>query len=205
MNRRWKPEIFPADDSGAGEGGGGAPTADDIAALKKTLNSERALREKAEKAVNARKEADELATKTLTEQVAALTAKLAEAQAQLEATTADYEGKLSQTKTTYKFAAALQAAGVLPEYADRFNDVAAQLSLDRDQLMADGKPFDPKELRAKYPAMFAAAPEGAGSGATGGTAPPASAGEVRVVKASDRAAMSAVDPLDLISGKVVIE
>jgi hypothetical protein len=205
MNRRWKPAIFPADDSGAGEGGGGAPTQADILALKKTLDSERALREKAEKLLKAKQDAEDLAKQSLTDQVAALTAQLAEAQGKYETTVADYEGKLTKTQTTYKFAAALQAAGVLPEYADRFGDVAGKLSLDRDQLMADGKPFDPKELRAKYPAMFAAAPEGAGSGAAGGTAPPASAGEVRVIKASDRAAMSAVDPADLISGKVVIE
>jgi hypothetical protein len=205
MNRHWKPAIFPADDSGAGEGGGGAPTPDDIAALKKTLNAERALREKAEKLLNAKQQAEELATKTLTEQVATLTAQLAEAQGKYETTVADYEGKLTQTQTSYKFAAALQAAGVLPEYADRFGDVAGKLSLDREQLMTDGKPFDAAELRAKYPAMFKAAPESAGSGATGGNTPPPSSGEVRVIKSSDRAAISAVDPADLISGKVVIE
>lgn len=205
MNRRWRMAIFPAENSGAGEGGGGAPTPEDIATLKKTLNSERALREKAEKLLNAKQQAEDLANKSLTEQVATLTAQLAEAQGKLETTVADYEAKLTKTATTYKFTQALQNAGVLPEYADRFGDVAGTLSLDRDQLMADGKPFDATELRKKYPAMFKAAPEGAGSGATGGTTPPPSSGDVRVIKASDRAAMSAVNPADLISGKVVIE
>jgi hypothetical protein len=205
MNRRWRWAILPADDAGAGDGGGGGVTAADIAALKKTLDAERGLREKAEKALKTKQDAEDLANKTLTEQVATLTAKLAETEGNVQTITADYEAKLTKTQTTYKFAQALTAAGVLPEYADRFGDVAGQLSLDRDQLMADGKPFDPTELRKKYPAMFAAAPEGAGSGATGGTTPAASSGDVRVVKASDRAAMSALDPADLISGKVVIE
>jgi len=205
MNRRWKPAIFPADDPGAGDGGGGAPTPADIVALKKTLDAERGLREKAEKALKVKQDAEDLATKSLTEQVATLTAKLAETEGKVSTLTTEYEAKLTQTKTSYKFAQALQTAGVLPEYADRFGDVAEGLSLDRDQLMSDGKPFDPTELRKKYPAMFKAAPEGAGSGATGGTTPPPSSGDVRVIKASDRVAMSAVDPADLISGKVVIE
>lgn len=205
MNRRWKPAIFPADDAGAGEGGGGAPTQADIATLKKTLDAERALREKAEKLLKTKQDAEDLANKSLTEQVATLTAKLAETEGKVSTLTTEYEAKLTKAATSYKFTQALQNAGVLPEYADRFGDVADTLSLDRDQLMADGKPFDAAELRKKYPAMFAAAPEGAGSGATSGTTPPPSSGDVRVIKASDRAAISAVDPADLISGKVVIE
>ncbi len=122
---------------------------------------------------------------------------------QIEALTADFNTQLNQKDVAFNFSSALGSAGVLPEYRDRFGDVAGSLKFEHGKLLnADGSEFNTSSLREKYPAMFAAVGDGAGSGATGSTTAPTTQG-TKTVKA-ENGVITGVDPADMIGGKVVI-
>jgi hypothetical protein len=142
------------------------------------------------------------AEKTLQEQLDYAKSQLEETKSQYEKDMATLKQQLTHKDINFAFGDALVAAKVLPEYRDRFNDISSNLEYRDGALWQGGKPFDPKTLRDKYPAMFAAEVQ-----ANGGAAPGAGNGkveQVRSVKASDVAAIEALNPADVASGKVVI-
>jgi hypothetical protein len=201
--RRFAPAIaFSADDGGGGGAGGGG--GEDLSALKSALAKERAAREKLENRLKAFDGLDpenaRHAERTLREQIEDLQLQLDEQKAAYERDTTDLTKRLTQKDVGYQFTAALSDMGVLPEYRDRFNDIAGSLEVGTDgKLTRNGQPFNPAELRAKYPAMFKAdnVPAGSGSNGTSGRSP----NGTQVVAASSNSA----DPNDMISGKVVLD
>jgi hypothetical protein len=196
--RRFAPAIAFSADDGAGAGG-----AEDLSALKSALAKERAAREKLENRLKAFDGLDpenaRHAERTLREQIEDLQLQLDESNARYERDTTDLTKRLTGKDIGYQFTAALSDLGVLPEYRDRFGDIAGSLELADGKLTRNGQPFNPAELRAKYPAMFKAdnVPAGSGSNGTSGRSP----NGTQVVAASSNSA----DPSDMMSGKVVLD
>lgn len=112
--------------------------------------------------------------------------------------------QLTAKEIQYKLNDALSAAGVLPEYRDRFGDLSGAMELRDNQLWLGGKEFNAIELREKYPALFAAVQDGAGSGATGSTAV-SSGGSSPQVVTSDNGIIAGVSPDAVLKGEVVIK
>lgn len=123
---------------------------------------------------------------------------------QTEAEKSQLQQSLQQKDVGYHFRDQLAAAGVLPEYRDRFNDVANGLKFEGDKLLtADNQPFDAGSLRQKYPAMFAPIGDAAGSGATGSNTT-ATGNQPKVVNPQN-GVISGVDPAAILNGSVVIK
>ena len=142
------------------------------------------------------------AERTLQEQLAYSVSQYEELQETYNVDTAKLQQQITNKDVSFAFTDALATAKVLPEYRDRFADISANLEYRDGALWQGGKPFDSKTLRDKYPAMFA--PE---VNANGGAAPGGGNGQgdqIRSVKASDVAAIAAINPDDVASGKVVI-
>ncbi|MBW4523267.1 MAG: hypothetical protein KME16_26810 [Scytolyngbya sp. HA4215-MV1] len=103
------------------------------------------------------------------------------------------------------FDSALNAAGVLPQYRDRFADQITQLKLDGDTVLTqDGKPLTEfaAGLKTQYPALFAAENNPTGSG----TQPtiPTTPASTSVISGTDAKAVSGLNPQDVIGGKVQV-
>jgi hypothetical protein len=200
--RRFAPAIALSPDDGAsgGTAGGGA---EDLSALKSALAKERAARERLENRLKAFDGVDpenaRHAEATLREQLTDLQRQVDETKARYDRDTADLTKKLTTKDIGYQFTAALADLGVLPEYRDRFGDIAAGLELADGKLTRNGQPFSPAELRTKYPAMFKAENQAAGTGANGtsGRSPDGT----KTIPASANNA----NPDDLITGKVVLD
>ena len=142
------------------------------------------------------------AERTLQEQLAYSVSQFEELQETYDTDTTKLRQQITSKDIDFLFTHALATAKVLPEYRDRFNDIPSTLENREGVLWQGGKPFEPVMLRDKYPAMFA--PE---VNANGGAAPGGGNGQgdqVRSVKSSDVAAIAAINPDDVASGKVVI-
>lgn len=141
---------------------------------------------------------------SLSEQLSNTQRQFNEFKQQSEAEKTALQKQLQQKDVDYHFRDQLASAGVLPEYRDRFNDLAASLQYDADKLQTSGgEPFDVASLRDKYPAMFAPVAAPAGSGATGSNATPTS-NQPKVVNPSN-GVISGVDPAAILDGSVVIK
>jgi hypothetical protein len=141
---------------------------------------------------------------SLSEQLANTQRQFNEYKQTAEAEKTQLQGQLTQKDTGYHFRDALSAAGVLPEYRDRFNDVAAGLKFEGGKLKtSEGNDFDASSLRTTYPAMFAAVSDGAGSGAGGSNGAPA-ANAAKVIEAKN-GIITGVEPSAILKGEVVIK
>lgn len=142
-------------------------------------------------------------SQTLTEQLATTRRELEQLRQSSEKTIADLQGQLQQKDVSLHFGNALASANVLPEYRDRFNDVANSLKVEGDKLLTqDGQPFDAASLKSKYPAMFAPDADASGSNASGSSGT-AGSSESKAVN-STNGVVSGVDPADVLAGTVSI-
>lgn len=116
------------------------------------------------------------------------------------------QGTNSSLRLSNQFEKSLNAAGVLPQYANLFDSKVSNLKLEGDAVLTqDGKTLDAytAELKTQYPGMFAADnnPTGGGAPAAGGSG---SSSETRVVQSTDLGAISGLDPQDILNGNVTI-
>ncbi len=141
---------------------------------------------------------------SLSTQLENVTRQLNEFKTRAEATEKALREQLTAKDASQLFSKSLGAVGVLPEYADLFGHVLTDLKLEGGKLLnKDGTEFDPKSLVGKYPAMFAAASDGAGSGSNGNNGKPETT-TVKTIEAKN-GVISGVDPKAIIDGSVVVK
>ncbi len=195
---------YPLQSPEGDQGGGGA---EDLTGLKSALTSERRRAEAAEKKLKELETSQEMSNKTLAEQVASLQSQLAQSQTQFEADRQLLTGQLTQRDIRQAFVNSYGGSKGLPEYADvLYAHLGANLQLSDGKVVTkDGKPLETAiaAARAQFPAMFAPENVAAGSGVSGSVS--RQNGGVRVVNAADTEAVKAVDPNDLVTGKVVLD
>lgn len=196
--RFWIRPSFSTESSDSAPAAGG----EDLSALRSALEKERKRNDELAKKLKQREDAEALQNKSLQDQVTQLQQEKAALEQKLETQATEHQQQLLRRDVARSFSDALAAAKVLPEYRDRFGDLEQSLTVENGKLMQDGKPFDAASLRTKYPAMFAADNQAAGSGASGSNGSGGN-GSARVI--STLAETATVDPADLVSGKVVLE
>jgi hypothetical protein len=204
MNRRFRlPLLAPVDTAEVSGSSGG----EDLTGLKSALAAERKAREKAERTLQDLQTQQELSNKTLAEQVATLQGQLVSQTQTYESEKSQLAAQLSQRDIRSAFVSAYGGAKGLPEYADvLYAHLGSQLQLsDGKVLTTDGKALSEAiaHTRTQFPAMFAPDNVAAGSGLSASA--PQSNGSLRVVKASDGVSGDTVNPLDMASGKVVLD
>jgi len=195
---------YPLQSPEGDQSGGGA---EDLTGLKSALNSERKRAEAAEKKLKELETTQEMSNKTLAEQVASLQSQLAQSQTQFETDRKLLTGQLTQRDIRQAFVNSYGGSKGLPEYADvLYAHLGANLQLSDGKVVTkDGKPLETAiaAARSQFPAMFAPENVAAGSGVSGSVS--RQNGGVRVVNADDTEAVKAVDPNDLVTGKVVLD